>query len=337
MPKRLLIVAPSFYPASGGVEMHLQGVLPHLRQQGYEPTVLVRYAPQIPAKQVVKGTTVLRLPRHDNRLILGLWMAKHRALLQASDAIHSHDYFPLSLFKRYGHKPWIHTFHGYEGYPLAPAAITARRHIRSIVSACIGVGAFIEKWYGTVCDQWIYGAIETATLPAKQAPKWDVIFYGRLEADTGIASYLEGFKLISAKHPSARLLVVGNGSLLSWAQQYAKDNNLAIDFKPATLRVLQYVAQARIAFVSGYLAILESAAIGLPIISIYDTPIKQDYLLMHPMAKHFSIANSPTQVAQAYQTVSASNRADKQLQAWARSQTWDKIAKIYTSYYEPAP
>ena len=330
--KKLLIVAPSFAPLKGGVESHLKKVIPVIMNRGYDITIVTRYHTDIPPTQNYAGTNVIRLPK--NSIGLRTWIIKNTKLLKEFDAVHTHDYFPDPLYKKLNDKvSWVHTFHGYEEVTLLTSAIQSRQEVRRKVQNCIGVGRFIEKWYGTKCNEWIYGAISTEDIPKERPPKWDIIFYGRLEQDTGIKTYLEAFEILSKQNMDLSMAVVGSGSLEIEMKEFVTSRNLNVEFMGSTDKVLEYVSMSRIAFVSGYLAIIESAAIGLNIVCVYDTPIKKDYLEMHPMAKYLKICKNPLEVVDAFNEIKDKD-TNPELKKWARNQTWSKIADIYVKYYE---
>ncbi len=326
---KIIFVAPSFYPAAGGVETHLRHVVKILTGRGHKLVILVRYAPQIPRRQTVDGAVVLRLPRR----LKTLWLWTHRRELARPDAIHFHDLYLPALKKLYPTARLVQTFHGYEGFPVQPEAIKVRQWIRSQVPYCIAVGAFIEKWYGTKCEAVIYGGVENPPPAiAKIQPAYAAVFVGRLEPDTGFKTYLEAWELINKQDAKAKLLVVGDGSLNGWAQDFVRRHQLQVEFKGRVDSVWESLAAGKVAFVSGYLAILEAGVLGKPIVAFYDTPIKKDYLECHPMAANFAIADSVAAIAAAYAKPPNSSQ-QKALQAWAKQQTWDKIANLYEQAY----
>lgn len=331
MKASIVVIAPSYHPKLGGVEKHIRNVVKVLQNE-YRITIYVRYNSEIPKRQVVDGLTVIRMPQ-DSRIGLTLFVVRHITTLLRASAIHTHDYFPPIMRKLFRNKKWIHTFHGYEGYPIDPAAIKSRQAVSRIVDYRVGIGAFIEKWYKTPCDYISYGAIDEISLK-RQPAKWDAVFYGRLEPDTGFKNYLEAFAIIAKKHPQAKLLVLGDGSLKKWARQYVESNGLKVELKPAVQDVIPYVNQSSIALVSGYLAILEAQILKKPIISYYDTPIKNDYLTCHPMAKNFAICDTTSKIAEAYeQSLNPDPNRLAASHAWAKKQTWEKIAGVYSAQY----
>jgi glycosyltransferase involved in cell wall biosynthesis len=331
---KIVILAPSSYPKRGGVEVHVMSVAELMVNRGHQVIILVRFDPDIPAHQELSGITILRLPQHDNLIFLALWLLRHPGVFEGVDAIHSHDYFPLPFKRFFPNTPWVHTFHGYEGYPLDQAAIKSRRNVRRITKYCVGVGQFIEKWYGTKLDYITYGA---AAMPGKIAMlphDWSVLYYGRLEPDTGFEDYLKGFKLIAQQHPDANMAVVGDGSLGAWASQFISDNKLRVDMIGWKADVWPYLKASKVICTSGYLSILETSLMSKPVVAHYATPIKKDYLECHPMADNFFIVNSPEEIAAAYGNAANEDTARRDVrQNWAQEQTWNKIVGVYEHAY----
>lgn len=333
---KLLIIAPSYYPNSGGVEGHIRCVSKAIANRGYKMTILVRYNRDIPRRQTVDGIDVRRLPKKDSIIPMALWCFVHLSTLRRVRAVHTHDYFPWALRRLFHKKPWVHTFHGYEGYPLRSDAIESRKRVRAEVPYCVGVGRFIEKWYGTKCDYYTYGAVDLKKFSSGigNGRTWDYIFYGRLEGDTGFRAYVEAFRVLSSSNPTLSMVVVGDGSLRVWAEEYTQKYSLNIELVGTKPSVVDFLARSRVAFVSGYLGIIEAGALKKPIVAYYGTPIKKDYLLMHPMVKNMQVAGSPKELASMADEVY--NRPAKHTEAmynWAREQTWERIAEEYTSHY----
>ena len=331
---KLLVLAPAYFPSNGGVERHIRAIVGLLKTQGVDVTIAVRYKSSYPKSQLVDNVRVLRMPKRDNRISWQYWSRVHGRLLNHIDVIHSHDVFPFTLRQMMKQKRWIHTFHGYEGYPVEKSAIISRQSVAKSVDYTFGIGAFIEKWYGTKCDEILYGA-SSQGLGHKLKEEWDVVYYGRLEKDTGFQDYLKGFALASERTPNLSLVVLGDGSLMDWARKYAKTYDLKVDFKGMVESVFDYLASSKIAYVSGYLGIIEAGIHELPIIAQYNSPIKKDYLQLHPMAKYMQIVSSPKSIARAtYDTMSGGSSTVKAVKQWATGQTWDNIADKYRAAYQ---
>lgn len=330
---KVVVLAPSYYPNTGGVEKHLEKVCEGLIKKGWDVTVLVRYSKDYPKSLVYKGVSIVRMPRSDSSKTMWFWYLRNKGIFDNVKAIHSHDYFPFALRNLIKNKRWVHTFHGYEGYPLDPRAIESRKNVLKSVDYTFCVGQFIEKWYGTKCDEVIWGAAE----PIKhhnQKTKWDYIFFGRYEVDTGFAEYIKGFKLIADSNPELSMLSLGYGSEEKWAKDFAKKNNLKIQFHKPVSNVEPFLQRSKVAFVSGYLAIIECGLEKKPIVAYFGTPIKEDYLKLHPRAEVFAIVNTDQQIAQSGLRALKPNPKDIQiLYNWSKAQTWDKIINQYEEAY----
>ncbi len=302
--------------------------------KGHQVIVLVRWQPQMPARQSVEDALVLRLPKYPNRYVLRIWLFLHAKELAGTDVVHSHDLYLPQLGKTFPEAKFVHTFHGYEGFPIKPEAQKIRQQIRRQVPHCVCVGAYVEKWYGTPCDLVIYGAA-TPIKPVTEKTSFGAVFLGRLETDTGFWTYLEAVQTISKQSADFSMLVIGDGSLMEPAKKFARTNELNVEFRGALQKASSYLPLAKIAFVSGYLAMIEAGSLGLPIVAYYGTPIKKDYLECHPMAANMYLADSSETIAKQY--FAAKNdggKRAKKMQTWARQQTWEKLAESYEKIYE---
>jgi glycosyltransferase involved in cell wall biosynthesis len=328
---KIVFITSSYYPSLGGVEKHVQRVAEILASKGREVKVFVRYKENYPKYQKINNVEIYRMPKKDGRPNINLWYLKNKKYFKDA-VIHSHDYFPSVIKKLLKNNRWVHTFHGYEGYPLNPAAIESRKRVASSVDYTFCVGKFIEKWYGTKCDEVIWGAAEKPK-KIKKPIKYDFIFFGRFEEDTGFEKYVEAFKIIKSKVPNATMVAVGWGSKANWAIQYSMKNRLGIVFKEPVKDVYPLISQSRVAFVSGYQAIIESSLMKRPIVAYYDTPIKKDYLKMHPMAVYLNIAKNAEEISINALSALESSKDLKTLFSWASKQNWESIENKYNKSY----
>lgn len=337
--KKLLVIAPSFFPNIGGVEKHLASVLPLITDKGYKITVLVRYKPQLPKKQTIGKLNIYRLPKEGKKsLWLNTWLRLHRHLWMHSDVVHSHDYFIPFLRKRLQCK-WIHTYHGFEAYPPPTVAVKSRQLLNNIVDYKFAVGRFIEKWYGTPCDEIIWGASDMRSSDKKRPHGKSVsyLFLGRLESDTGVLDYVDAFVRLAQHHNSLSLKIVGNGLLKDEIEHRLRKANLQgrYTIADATAKPETEYAKCDVALVSGYLAIIEAGRFKLPVVSTYNNPLKKDYLTMHPCAKGLYIAKKGSDLSRAMElALSDHERRADMLHAWSVRQTWNLIADKYISAYE---
>jgi glycosyltransferase involved in cell wall biosynthesis len=294
----------------------------------------VRYASDIPKSQLVDGIKVIRLPQKLGRLALSFWSLRHWPSLAGTRVVHSHDLYLPFLRKLLPGAKWVHTFHGFEGYPLQPEAIAARQQIRAQVKRCIAVGHFIEKWYGTKCDAVIYGAVDHAPR-TNETKQWDGLFLGRLEEDTGFKEYFQAMQEL-CQNSQFKFAMAGSGSLAGWARAELKKSSGHIEMLGQVADSAPILARSRVAFVSGYLAILEAAYQKRPVVAFYNNPLKEDYLKMHPFAKSMFIAGSTEEIESCFQTAITDHKDLTGFADWAEEQTWSNIAKLYAEEYEKA-
>ncbi len=273
------------------------------------------------------------MPKNTSMYSMKIWLIKNNKLFDGS-AVHSHDFFPFALRKLLTDVRWVHTFHGYEGYPLDPNAIKSRQEVSNMVDYTYCVGGFIEKWYGTRCDSVIYGAADKKPTSSVET-KWDFIFYGRFEQDTGFEEYLRAFRLIQNKNPHVNMLAVGNGSKLEWAKAYIEQYGLNISLHDKVNDINELLSQSKVAFVSGYLSIIECGLAKKPIVAYYGTPIKKDYLECHPMATGFAVVGSIRGIEDAAKLALKGNAKQvERLYNWSSKQTWDNIVDQYEKSYQ---
>jgi len=110
-----------------------------------------------------------------------------------------------------------------------------------------------------------------------------------------------------------------------------------VELRPAAPDASALAAEGRVAFVSGYLAIIEAGALGTPIVAHHGDPLKEDYLRCHPMADALWIASTPEEIAQAYeQALAAPPDRLRRMQEWAQAQTWERVAGLYAAAYRSA-
>jgi glycosyltransferase involved in cell wall biosynthesis len=334
--KKLLVAAPAFHPGKGGVEKHLRMVFRELRRHGYEINVLVRYGDYLPAYQEVEGVRAWRMPRSASRLASIWWGVTHLPVLLGTTVVHSHDFYPRWVRKFLPRVRWIHTFHGYEGYPIDPAAIAGRQRIRAEVPVCYGVGQYIEKWYKTPLDHIIYGAVDEAPSQPKDAGSYDLVFVGRLEADTGIREYLQALQQLVSRDQARRMLIVGDGSLRGWCESFIREHDLDVEITGMVAEVMPYIPKGRVFCAGGYLSILEGAMCERPMIVYYETPIRRDAMECMPIAKDYFLADTVDQIVAAYQQAVTPEAKAHVLaaKAWARRQTWAALAEQYLQSYE---
>ena len=347
----VLMIAERIPPAVGGVERHVEGLARTLVERGYEITLVApARAPDLPAEGEIAGARVLRIPRtgrtHRDYVGAWCWWARHRSILGQADLIHFHDVY--SLLHWFGparflclSRPSFLTYHGYEMlHPIPFRARFYRQLATRLVRGYITVGDYLNRWFRLRPQAVTYGAV---TLPPRVAPPStspSAVFVGRLDHDTGIDIYVRGLGLLQRQHNrSLPLTVCGDGPLREEIEMLAKEESIDATFVGFTSDPAPYLSRASIVLASGYLAMLEAMAHRRPVLSVYHTPVKADYLHSMPGAgKTFTISGSPQELAGQLDVLLSGQRdISPQIEAafrFAADQSWGKLAQMYIRLWE---
>lgn len=358
---RVTFFTKRYWPAVGGVEQHLAGLIPALRQQlpGLELTVVTElHDPQLPVYEVVDGVSLWRVPgseltnEREKKKLIWDWLWRHRKLLTQADLIHVHDVFfwlwPLlpSLWRQ----PIYTTFHGYEP-PGPPTWKQLGWHqLAALLSdGTLGIGSFHQRWYQVQPDLISYGAISTPPqisqqqtlptaaleLPAAPSPAGrprQLVFVGRLAEDTGIWLFLEALAAgqRSTAFPRYHLTMVGDGPERLAVTEFIRQAQLPVTLVGAQAEPQPYLEQAEVVLATGYLSMLAGLAAGRPVVASYGTALKRDYLVASPFAGHVTILppGQPLQAGLAT-VIRQPATASATTMAWVRQQSWAKLATQY--------
>lgn len=334
---KVLMLAPSYLPRLGGVERHVRFVTRELLAAGLQVRLATpRWEEDWSERETIDGLEVTRLSlrsRHGRKQLL--------PLIEWAQVVHTHDAYPFLKYYlpyRFLHPrlPVFTTFHGYEGYPIPLEAKALRRIVLWLTRGTICAGAFIPRWYHFTCTHLTHGGVDA---PPERPPLGEsAVFVGRLEADTGFLQYLKAVRLLKEKHAiTLPLEVCGDGSLRTEGERTATEAGLQVAFHGSVSDVMPYLAQARFAFTSGLLGMLEAMAAGSAVLALYDNPLKEDYLRLFPGAEHVCIADSEAELANQLVALMRSPEALEQRVAaayeFAKEQTWAKVAEAYLSLY----
>jgi hypothetical protein len=193
------------------------------------------------------------------------------------DLIIAHDF---CSFVKDTNIPQIVVFHGWEGsIPLNPEVIKVRQEIEKKASASICVGDYISKWYGQKPDLVIYGGVKEVLVVEPPRDR-KLLLLGRLAKDSSPQIFFQALSLMQEKYS---MDVCGDGPLRAELEQYVKDNNLDVTFHGFVNNVDEFIKKADIVLTSGYLSILEAYINKRPVLSVYDNPLKEDYLYSMPI------------------------------------------------------
>jgi len=341
---KILFLTRLFYPHIGGVEKHVSEVSKVLIEKGHRVIVITeKHAETLKDRERIEDIEVYRIPVGKNEWSFGklrinfkkfeiwLWLFRNRELIQNADIVHAHDvffwYFPFLFL--YPRKKVFVTFHGYESYPLKSKDIIMHKVSEKLSMGNICIGDFIQKWYGTKPTYVTYGAVGIFNFQFSifnKTRKKSAVFVGRLDEQTGFLTYLEAVKKIREKFPDFKLTVFGDG-------KFKKKIEGEIEFKGFVNNAQEEIGKYGIVFASRYLSILEAMAAKKPVIAVYDSPIKEDYLKMSPFAKYIIVVNSAQEVAG--KVISLLNDPDESRVMidksfkWAKNQTWENLGALY--------
>jgi glycosyltransferase involved in cell wall biosynthesis len=334
------MISRYYYPHVGGVEKHLKNINTNLNSKGYKVKVITeKYNSNVKNREIVDGIEVLRIPIKKVKIIglINIWIRLfgYINIINKSDIVHIHDVFIWYLPFRfiYPNKKVFITFHGYESYPVKMSAILIRKISELLTNGNICIGRFIQKWYKTKATFINYGAVDPRLFKPdnKNKYEYDAIFFGRLDEQTGILTYLKAAEIIKRKIPDFKLLVIGNGKY----KDEAINNSTLLDFKD---NPEIYIRKARFAFVSRYLSILEAFASKKLVFAVYDNPIKKDYLTDTPYKKWLIIVNSPEKLVRSVEyylkNPDKANVLINRSYRWVKQNTWENLTNVYLNLWE---
>jgi glycosyltransferase involved in cell wall biosynthesis len=282
------------------------------------------------------GIQLVRIPQADCRSMFSRWRwwAQHLNLLLTADVVHIHDVFFWLLPWRltFWWKKWFITFHGYEGSQ-APNWKQRLWHQLAgrLTNGSLAIGAWHARWYGMRTTAISYGAV-AVDQPNKTEVEPRAVYIGRLSADTGIMTYLEALAWLQKIHRFRLPLdVYGDGPDREACEKYAKQHQLPVNWHGWQPQAAQELSTALIAFVSRYLAILESLAAGVPVVAHYNHNIKRDYLRLTPFSPWISIGHSAQEIGLA---ILRAEKLPSEAQRWARRQSWEKLSRVYEALWK---
>lgn len=352
---KILFITPRFYPELGGVEKHVNSIAERLSKSGNKITIITStYRNDLKCIEKINGIDVYRnrLSKSDKHsyistsLQLGkmmFFLLRNFSLIKSHDVIHLHDpatfLWAIPLIPFLGKRIFI-TFHGFEGYPIQNIYKIIRKLAEGFTKGNICVGEFITKWYGTKPTFIIVGGVELDTKIYDNYNEESAVFVGRLEKDTGILDFIDCLSILKDRHGiDLPLHICGDGSLRSKVIQNAKDKNTKIILHGFVENVRTYMLNSHYVFATGYLSILEAMYCKRPVFSIYDNPLKKDYLYSIPETDNlmFVAGSSQELVTKIYNVIKSSELEKSVLEkayVFANNQSWDNIANTYLNLYK---
>jgi len=330
----IVFFANYYYPHIGGVERHIKELIKRLSINKIKFIIITeKYDNSLPDFEKFDNIDVYRI-KYPKIKILGLivlWLKLFRLIpiLFKADLIHIHDvfiwYLPLRII--FPTKPVYVTFHGYESYPVNFKSKIYRKIAEKLCRGNICIGRFMKKWYGTKPSIVTYGAVDSKIFSARKKVinKYDAVFIGRLDEQTGILEYAKAIRYLKRTR-DFKCLILGDGEY----RKIIKNTGKLLGF---VNNPEKYISYAKYAFVSRYLSILEAFASKKLVFSIYDNPIKKDYLRMTPFSKWIIAENDYRTLAKKLiyydDNPDKANLIIQKAYRWVEKQTWDCLANQY--------
>lgn len=347
---KILMFAPLFYPHIGGVEKHIAMLSKELVKKGNDVLIItIKHDPKLADFEEINKIKVHRIKFTKLKEIWS-WIYKNIDLIKNADVIHCHDfgtfilwYLPFRFLV--WSKPVFVTFHGHEGIVPIPKKVLFKRKITELLTkGNICVGHYIPKWYGTKANFILYGGVEEPAYQLSSDIKLNStnsgVFIGRLEKDTDIMTYVNAVKILKENYDlDFKMDICGDGSLVDKIKQIISESNLNIKLHGFVKEPIKYLITNKIAFVSGYLAILEAMINRKLVFAVYSNELKKDYLTLIPNStKMMIIVSSAEELAEKivyYQknTVSADKMIDEAYN-FAKPQTWENVVNTYLRLWQ---
>ncbi|MHA1907857.1 MAG: glycosyltransferase family 4 protein [Candidatus Thorarchaeota archaeon] len=343
----VLMVSPSYLPAIGGVEKHVETISKRLQRIGYKISILtVAHGHDLQLVEYLDGIRVIRMPFfYSQHPLLGwLWVLLNRNLLINHDIIHVHDTVPLLFWwlpirLLYPLKRATATFHGFERDPIPFLFVLLRKIANRVASSSICIGNFIETKYRIKCGQNTVGAVESDDSKYPISLETSV-FVGRLERDTGIMDYLDALTILRDSHGiELPLRIVGEGQLLSEIEEKARVNNIKLEIVGIVDNPKPFVGGSRFCFAAGYLSILEALNAGVPVVGLARSPLKHEYLLsMKKAGAPISVQQSPEKIASEISRLLSEPGLYDHIQRTGRSfaskMKWSALIRLYANLWK---
>lgn len=343
----IIFVTRRFHPQIGGVEKHVLKVSKELIRQKHKVTVISGKFPYLSKIESYQDIKVRRISYPEKKmlglLLIWWWVITHLNIFTKADVIHAHDVFIWLLPLRFilPHKPIYVTFHGWEGiYPIPWKNKAIKKLSALFARGNICVGSYIEKWYGIKANEVIYGAsdidsnakLQMTNAKLKRGKRIKILYFGRLDGDTGLKVYLQALHLLKEKYKDRiEVEFLGDGLLRADAEDLGKVHGFQENIAP-------YLKDARFVLTSGYLSMLEAMQAKKLVFPTYTNSLKADYIWLSPFVDLTVHFNLPETLARKIEFFVDNPEQEKiiveQAYIWAKEQTWKKITQEYLNLWK---
>ncbi len=348
--KAMIIIhfANHFLPSIGGVEYSVARTAEAQARLGHRVRVITESVGDRTFDDAAQPfeITRFRVPvlRPFTRLFYWRWMWRQRALLNAADVLHFHDYttffhwfLPLRAVIR---RPlYAVTFHGFEHWPVK------RRHqwLRCATARCarvrIGVGTYIAALYRHPIDHFMLGAPVRELPRLKRAEEAVFAYVGRLAEDTGILPVAMALRTLAHRGDADIVLRLAGEGPLRETLVALSDERFRIEDRGPVTEVTAVLAEARYIISGGFLGLFDAFQTGIPVIVPAFSDIRRLYIhSIRNVEDYCTILGCEAEVETALEAVLLESDEEAAARAVAaerfvRGLSWDGIASDIVEWY----
>lgn len=296
---RVGLVSPYDFASPGGVNDHVRHLARHLRLLGHETRIFApssRSDIDFDTARFYRIGTPIAVPANASvaRITLSFHLASKVAAIiekERFDVLHFHEPLmpavPMTML-RMSTTANVGTFHAfarsnlgyYYGRPLLQPYL---EHIHQAIAVSEPARAFVNRYFPDFPMRVIPNGIDLDAFKPGLPPirhlrddKLNILFVGRLEKRKGLGDLLRAYRLLQARVPRTRLIIVGDGPLRGNVESYIARHHLPdvimAGYVPETVKP-RYYASADIfcAPATGAesfgIVLLEALASGLPVVA----------------------------------------------------------------------
>ena len=331
----ILLFSQSFSPNIGGVENHLNGLIPELQKAGHRISVITINNKNYKNFEIINEVRVYRINYPSIKFwgLLKIWQEifKKINLIKKADIIHIHDVFIYFLPFRFlfPNKKVITIFHGWENkFPVPKKNILYKQIAQKLSNKTISIGDYVNQHHQLKSkNNYIsYGAVKTPTkeISLNSKDKNSFLFLGRLEKDTGLETFLKTLALIKDKY-EINVTFCGDGPLKKECQKYGQVKGF--------INPRKELIKAEFCFVGGYLSMLESFSYKCRVLTSYENQLKKDYWSKNPFSEYLVVGKDSQELSEKIISILKNKKENTKkinnAYELTKKYNFEKLAKLY--------